>query len=82
MINILYIIYIFIIIIIKLTTKENWVSTGICEVLYIRRSLNPTDRWSGDLAFPGGKANPGENDRETCERETMEEVGLDLTSEK
>ncbi|KAG4096997.1 hypothetical protein H8356DRAFT_941818 [Neocallimastix lanati (nom. inval.)] len=61
--------------------SQNWVSTGICEVLYIRRSLNPTDRWSGDLAFPGGKANPGENDRETCERETMEEVGLDLTSE-
>ena len=50
--------------------------------MYIRRSLSPTDRWSGDLAFPGGKANPGETDKETCERETMEEVGLDLRGEK
>jgi len=62
--------------------KENWVSNGVCEILYIRRSLSPTDRWSGDLALPGGKANLGENDKETCERETMEEVGLDLRSQK
>jgi len=61
--------------------SQNWVSNGICEILYIRRSLSPTDRWSGDLAFPGGKSNPGESDRETCERETMEEVGLNLKSE-
>lgn len=61
--------------------SQNWVTNGICEILYIRRSLSPTDRWSGDLAFPGGKSNPGESDRETCERETMEEVGLDLKSE-
>ncbi|ORY86546.1 hypothetical protein LY90DRAFT_663197, partial [Neocallimastix californiae] len=61
--------------------SQNWVSNGVCEILYIRRSLSPTDRWSGDLALPGGKANLGENDKETCERETMEEVGLDLRSQ-
>ncbi|ORX77856.1 hypothetical protein BCR32DRAFT_282835 [Anaeromyces robustus] len=60
--------------------SQNWVTSGICEILYIRRSLNPTDKWSGDLAFPGGKSNPGESDKDTCERETMEEVGLDLSS--
>jgi len=65
-----------------LLKKKKFGYYGICEILYIRRSLSPTDRWSGDLAFPGGKSNPGESDRETCERETMEEVGLDLKSEK
>jgi len=31
------------------------------------------------MAFPGGKQERGETDRQTAERETMEEVGIDLS---
>ena len=48
-------------------------------MLFIERACRPGDPWSGDLGFPGGKVEEGENDpRLTAERETMEEVGLDL----
>ncbi len=46
-----------------------------------KRTENPSDPWSGDAAFPGGRFKPDE-DRdlvETAIRETKEEVGLDLT---
>jgi 8-oxo-dGTP pyrophosphatase MutT (NUDIX family) len=48
------------------------------ELLYIRRAYNPRDRWSCHMAFPGGKRESGETDRECCEREWREEVGVDL----
>jgi len=48
------------------------------ELLYIQRAHCSSDRWSGNIAFPGGKAKPGESLRETAERETAEEIGLDL----
>jgi 8-oxo-dGTP pyrophosphatase MutT (NUDIX family) len=48
------------------------------ELLYIRRAYNPRDRWSCHMAFPGGKQERGESDRECCEREWQEEVGIDL----
>lgn len=54
---------------------------GACcglELLYIQRSTNEHDPWSGNLAFPGGKVERGESPREAAERETAEEVGLDL----
>jgi 8-oxo-dGTP pyrophosphatase MutT (NUDIX family) len=52
------------------------------EVLFIRRADHPQDPWSGQMAFPGGRAEPGENDLvATAMRETLEEVGIDLRRE-
>jgi len=49
------------------------------EVLFIRRAPLEGDPWSGDIAFPGGRVNlPDESARAAAERETREEVGIDL----
>jgi 8-oxo-dGTP pyrophosphatase MutT (NUDIX family) len=49
------------------------------NILFIERSANENDYWSGNIAFPGGRAESGdENLRHTAERETGEELGLDL----
>jgi len=49
------------------------------EVLFIRRAEQDGDPWSGQMAFPGGRAEPGETDlRTTAVRETLEEIGIDL----
>jgi 8-oxo-dGTP pyrophosphatase MutT (NUDIX family) len=49
------------------------------EVGYIRRSVHEHDRWSGQIAFPGGKKDDeDENDMRTALRETLEEIGLNL----
>lgn len=49
------------------------------ELLFIRRAERVGDPWSGDMAFPGGREEPHDpHPRGTAERETREEVGLDL----
>jgi 8-oxo-dGTP pyrophosphatase MutT (NUDIX family) len=49
------------------------------EVLLIRRVEAEGDRWSGHIAFPGGRVGVEDaNPRQTAERETLEEVGVDL----
>lgn len=51
------------------------------EVMLIKRAEHPSDPWSGHMAFPGGREDPGDEDlRHTALRETREEVGLDLRS--
>jgi 8-oxo-dGTP pyrophosphatase MutT (NUDIX family) len=50
------------------------------SVLLIERATVPGDPWSGHLAFPGGRREPhDETLRHTAARETMEELGLDLS---
>ncbi|KAG9302231.1 hypothetical protein G9A89_008721 [Geosiphon pyriformis] len=61
----------------------NWVNQGKPEIFYIKRALRDGDRWSGQMAFPGGKRDPEDvDDLDTAERETFEEVGLDLGNTK
>ena len=49
------------------------------SILLIKRAERSGDPWSGHIAFPGGKAQPGDrNARDTAVRETLEEVGFDL----
>jgi len=49
-------------------------------VLLIQRSDSEHDRWSGHIAFPGGRVDAGdESPRHAAERETREEIGLDLS---
>ena len=50
------------------------------QVLLIERARHPDDPWSGHMAFPGGRVDPGDADgRAAAERETLEEVGVRLT---
>lgn len=59
---------------------QSWVQCGDPEVLFIKRAARKGDRWTSHIALPGGKREPGdESDRSTAIRETMEEIGLDLT---
>jgi 8-oxo-dGTP pyrophosphatase MutT (NUDIX family) len=52
---------------------------GTIEILFIRRAEHPADPWSGQMAFPGGRAERGDSDlRATALRETREEIGIDL----
>jgi len=49
------------------------------EVLLIRRAQRPDDRWSGQIAMPGGRTEPDDADLvATAVREFHEEVGVDL----
>ncbi|MBX7195943.1 MAG: CoA pyrophosphatase [Sandaracinaceae bacterium] len=52
---------------------------GAPEILFIRRADKPGDPWSGHMAFPGGRQEPGDDDlAATARRETFEEIGLAL----
>lgn len=52
---------------------------GHTEALFILRGTSEGDPWSGHMAFPGGHLDPEDDTlRDAAERETLEEVGLDL----
>jgi 8-oxo-dGTP pyrophosphatase MutT (NUDIX family) len=49
------------------------------RLCFIHRAKRPDDRWSGQMAFPGGRATEDDDTpRDTAIRETQEEVGLDI----
>jgi 8-oxo-dGTP pyrophosphatase MutT (NUDIX family) len=53
-------------------------SAGL-ELLFIHRAEHPSDPWSGQMAFPGGRCEDGDgNLLATAVRETLEEIGVDL----
>jgi len=52
---------------------------GDPELLMIKRAEAEGDPWSGHIACPGGRMEPGDHDLEqTAIRETWEETGVDL----
>lgn len=54
-------------------------STGEPELLLIRRAEFEGDPWSGHIACPGGRREPGDQSlAHTAIRETWEETGIDL----
>ncbi len=56
--------------------------SGELQVLLIKRAQKAGDRWSGHIAFPGGREQQEDrNIRETAIRETSEEIGLGLSTD-
>ena len=52
---------------------------GDGDILFIQRAIFSGDPWSGQVAFPGGRAESGDaNLIETAVREVREELGADL----
>ncbi len=49
------------------------------SALFVKRVQNPKDPWSGQIALPGGKRDPTDNDlKDTAIRETLEETNINL----
>ncbi|UYL09135.1 CoA pyrophosphatase [Bdellovibrio sp. SKB1291214] len=53
------------------------------QIGFIQRAVQPNDRWSGQIAFPGGKKEDIDSSAlATALRETQEEVGIILTPDE
>lgn len=58
-----------------------WPNTSSFKIGFIQRAHHPSDKWSGQVAFPGGKKDAGDVDHiQTAIRETYEEVGIQLST--
>ncbi len=52
------------------------------EFCFIRRAEREGDPWSGHVSFPGGRASAADvTAQDVAERETLEEIGLQLTAD-
>ena len=52
------------------------------ELLLIKRSVREGDPWSGQMALPGGRQEPGDSTlQDTAIRETREETGIDISGD-
>jgi len=52
------------------------------EILFVVRKVSENDKWSGQVAFPGGKWEPIDRDLiDTARRELLEETGIKLDSD-
>ena len=50
------------------------------DLLFIHRVAHDRDPWSGHIAFPGGRIEEEDaSSRAAAERETREELGMDLS---
>lgn len=50
------------------------------QLLIMQRAFDEKDHWSGQLGFPGGRREAKDNDLlQTAQRETFEEIGLQLS---
>ncbi|NND67690.1 MAG: CoA pyrophosphatase, partial [Halioglobus sp.] len=59
------------------------VQGGELHILMIKRAEREGDPWSGHMAFPGGRMDPGDTHAFAAAlRETEEEVGLQLVAEE
>ena len=59
---------------------DNAVSRDDPEIVFIERAQVLSDPWSGHIAFPGGRCEPGDQlPLNTAVRETEEEIGVDLS---
>ena len=55
------------------------VQPALPRLVMIKRSIRDGDPWSGQMAFPGGHRDGAESLIETAKRETLEEIGIDLS---
>lgn len=55
---------------------------NLIELLFMQRSQNPKDPWSGHISFPGGACElEDQHTQATAIRETREELGISLTQD-
>ena len=60
---------------------DNAASRDDPEIVFIERAQVLSDPWSGHIAFPGGRCEPGDQlPLDTAVRETEEEIGVDLST--